>query len=155
MLNSLHTRALTRADLGSVAAILDATNLFPGELLPAMVEPFLTELSNHRWLVICDQETTLGFAYSEQERMTDNTHNLLAIAVTPEHQNRGVGKHLVNALKDALAKDGGRILIVETSSLDEYEGTRAFYLGQGFEREAVIRDFYAEGESKEVFWKKL
>ena len=155
MTNLHHTRALSRADLPAVATILDATGLFPSELLADMAEPFLSASAEHRWLVICDGEAVLGFAYSEPERMTDQTHNLLAIAVLPDRQNQGIGKQLVKAMETWLAEEGGRVLLVETSSLGEYEGTRAFYRGQRFTREACIRDFYAEGEDKIVFWKKL
>lgn len=155
MTNVLNTRALSRADLPAVATILEATGLFPSELLPDMAEPFLSASADHTWLVICDQDSVLGFAYSEPERMTNQTHNLLAIAVTPDRQNEGIGRLLVEAVTNQLAKEGGRLLIVETSSLDDYTGTRAFYHGQGFAREATIRDFYAEGEDKIVFWKTL
>ncbi len=151
----LDTRALSRADLPAVATILDATGLFPSALLPAMAEPFLSGSADHSWLVVCDEKSVLGFAYSEPERMTNETYNLLAIAVTPDRQSGGVGKHLVSAVKEQLAGKGGRLLIVETSSLDEYEGVRAFYRAQAFTHEATIRDFYAEREHKLVFWKKL
>ncbi len=155
MTNLLTTRALARADLPFVATILDATGLFPSHMLPDMAEPFLSGLVDHLWLVISDQEAVLGFAYSEPERITDNTHTLLAIAVMPDRQNSGIGKQLVTAMQVELVGNGGRVLIVETSSLDEYEGTRTFYDGQGFVREATIRDFYTDGEDKIVFWKKL
>lgn len=153
--NRFHTRELSRDDMAAVATILDKTGLFPSEMLPEMAEPFLGRTEDHLWLVISDTERLLGFAYSEPERMTDNTYNLLAIAVLPERQGEGIGKALVQAVEWQLADAGGRILIVETSSLDEYQGTRAFYDGQGFVREALIREFYAAGEDKVVFWKKL
>ncbi len=155
MQNSITTRALTRADLPEVAAILDATGLFPAEMLPEMAAPFLAGTAAHLWLVICDGPAVLGFAYCEPERMTDATHNLLAIAVSPERQRQRIGWQLVAAVEQALAGQGGRILLVETSSLDDYRGTREFYARQGFAREAVIRDFYAAGEDKIVFWKRL
>lgn len=155
MTSEPHTRALSRADIPALSTILEDTGLFPPDLLPDMAEPFLNGSAEHLWLVICDGETVVGFAYAESERLTDNTHNLLAIAVSPERQNRGIGKALVGAVQRQLARTGGRILLVETSSLAEYEGTRAFYDGLGFAREARIRDFYAEGEDKIVFWIRL
>ncbi|MBX9731817.1 MAG: hypothetical protein K2X59_10855 [Sphingomonas sp.] len=47
------------------------------------------------------------------------------------------------------------MLIVETSALDEFAPTWAFYAARGFCEEARIRDFYSEGEHKIVFWKHL
>lgn len=149
------TRAMTRGDLSAVAGLLDKTELFPSDMLAEMAEPFLTNTAPHIWLVIHDNDGVAGFAYCEPERMTDNTFNLLAIAVDPARQRGGLGSAIVNALTESLAQIGGRILLVETSSLPEYEGTRAFYDGLDFTREACIREFYASGEDKIVFWKKL
>lgn len=155
MINNLHTRALARADLPAVSHILDETGLFPSDLLPAMAEPFLSGRAEHVWLVLCDGPEVLGFAYVEPERMTDGTHNLLAIAVLPARQRTGMGRTLVGAVEQAIAGTGSRLLLVETSSLPEYAGTRAFYDGLGFTREARIRDFYTEGDDKIIFWKRL
>lgn len=49
----------------------------------------------------------------------------------------------------------GRMLIVETSGLPSFSGTRAFYVKCGCEEEGRIRDFYAAGEDKIVFRKVL
>lgn len=155
MTQDLSTRELTRADLPAVAVVLDESGLFPSALLADIAAPFLDGSSSDLWLVICDREKLLGFIFCEPERLTDRTYNLLAIAVLPASQGRGVGKALVAALEHRLIGIGGRVLIVETSSLDEYEPTRRFYDGLGFVREARIRDFYADGEDKFVFWRKL
>ena len=152
---SISVRELTRADLPSVRVVLEETGLFPPEMLDAMVEPYLLEQVGHHWLAAFVEERLVGFAYAEPERMTDGTLNLLAIAVRPAAQKLGVGRALVRFLEDRARVQDGRVLIVETSSLDEYAGTRAFYAGQSFTEEARIRDFYAEGEDKILFWKHL
>lgn len=155
MTDNLTIRALERADLAAVARILEGTGLFPPDLLAPMAEPYLTGQAPHHWLIVADREQLLGFAYAEPERMTDGTFNLLAIAVEPCRQGQGIGAHLVGALETRLRALGGRVLLVETSSLDDYARTRAFYDREGFSREAVIRDFYTAGEHKVVFWKRL
>lgn len=146
---------MAREDLPRIVPILDATGLFPAELLPDMAEPYLSGTQPHIWLV-ADTGTELhGFAYCEPERITDGTYNLLAIAVNPERQSAGVGRSLVAAVEQAVRDLNGRVLLVETSSLSEFERTRRFYDQLAFSREAVIRDFYSEGDDKVVFWKKL
>lgn len=50
---------------------------------------------------------------------------------------------------------GGRILIVETSSDDAQIAARNFYKKIDCIQEAVIKDFWKDGEYKIVFWKKL
>lgn len=151
----IDVRALVRADLSHVAHVLDATGLFPSAMLAEMAEPFLSGAAPHHWLVAAQGDRRLGFAYAEPERMTDGTANLLAIAVDPASQSRGVGKALVSALAARLKAQGNRVLLVETSSFDDYAGARAFYAGQGFVEEARIRDFYQAGEDKIIFWRRL
>lgn len=148
-------RALGRGDLAALAPILDATGLFPAEMLADMAEPYLSGAAPHHWLVAEAKGLIAGFAYCEPERMTDGTFNLLAMAVAPALQSQGLGRAIVAALEKRLRGEGGRVLIVETSSLDDYRRTRAFYDREGFTREARIRDFYQAGEDKILFWKAL
>lgn len=155
MNNQITTRAMVRTDLQAVSSILDGTELFPSEMLAEMAEPYLIGEEPHIWLVAHTVTSILGFAYCERERMTDGTYNLLAIAVDPEWQSGGIGQILVAAIERAANLLKGRVLLVETSSLPEYERTRSFYDQLGFEREALIREFYAAGEDKVIFWKKL
>lgn len=54
-----------------------------------------------------------------------------------------------------LRDNGNRILIVDTSGTPEFDLTRAFYFKIGYTREAVIRDFWKDGDDKVTFWKKL
>lgn len=153
--NPVTVRDLDRADLASLRGIVTGTGLFPPEMLDPMAEPYLSQTAPHHWLTACSGSKVLGFAYAELERMTAGTFNLLAIAVEPDRQGRGIGKALVQGLENKLRLLGGRILLVETSSLEEFAETRAFYAGQSFHEEARIRDFYSEGEDKVLFWKRL
>ena len=67
----------------------------------------------------------------------------------------GLGSALLRHVEGGLRQNGQRVLIIETSSLDGFELTRRFYLKHGYSEEARIRDFYAAGEDKVVFWKGL
>ncbi len=58
-------------------------------------------------------------------------------------------------IEQKLAARGERILLVETSGLESFEGTREFYRKCGYEKEAQIREFYQAGEDKIVFRKSL
>jgi ribosomal protein S18 acetylase RimI-like enzyme len=146
---------MVREDLPAVSAILDGTGLFPSDMLAAMAEPFLSGAQPHIWFVAQSGEDVLGFAYCEPERMTDGTYNLLAIAVDPARQSDGIGQKIVDAIETAARAMQARVLLVETSSLPEYDRTRSFYDQLGFDREAQIRSFYTDGEDKVIFWKQL
>ena len=89
------------------------------------------------------------------ERMTEGTWNLYLTAVNPDQQGRDRGTALLRFGEDALTARGERVVLVETSSLQTYERTRAFYERSGYEKEARIRDFYKAGEDKIVFRKAL
>lgn len=80
---------------------------------------------------------------------------MLAIAVLPDHQGKGVGGAIVNALEGLLQQGGHRVLIADTSGADAFESTRAFYRKNGYEEAARLRDFWAEGDDKVTFWKSL
>ena len=56
---------------------------------------------------------------------------------------------------EEIAEAGGRILLIETSSLPHYEPTRAFYVKHGYLPDAVLHDYYADGDDMVVFRKRL
>lgn len=148
-------RAITRADLPALKAVIASTTLFPPEMLDEMTASFLDDADTaDRWLTLDDDEP-VAVAYLAPERLTAGTWNLHLIAVRADRQGRGHGARLLHRIESDLAAEGGRILIVETSGLPAYERTRAFYERCGYDREARIRDFYQDGEDKIVFWKSL
>lgn len=49
----------------------------------------------------------------------------------------------------------GRVVFIETGSKPLYAPTRQFYLRQGYTEEALLRDFYAEGDSMVIYRKCL
>ena len=155
MTDLINVRPMLRTDLPAIAPVLEATGLFPSNMLADMAAPFLDDAAPHIWLVATIGRRLCGFAYCEPERATQGTFNLLAIAVAPGDQGQGVGSTLVASLEARLRTDAARVLIVETSALDAYADSRAFYLVRGFSEEARIRDFYDEGEHKVIFWKHL
>ena len=55
----------------------------------------------------------------------------------------------------ALQAKGARILIADTSGTEAFAPPRAFYAANGYAEEARIRDFWATGDDKVVFWKAL
>lgn len=148
-------RVMVSADLPRLKAAIDATGLFPAAMLDDMAAPFLSGGSTTESWFVADRGGAIGLVYVADERMTSGTCNMLLIAVDPAEQSRGVGSRLVRHVEDHLARQGKRILLVETSGLPEFEPTRMFYLGNGYGIEARIRDFYQAGEDKIVFRKEL
>ncbi len=148
-------RPLKPSDMLAVKAVIDACGLFPSDMLDEMVAGYFSgEAKDNYWLTYDDGEP-VAVAYYVPERMTDGTWSLLLIAVHPERQGSGCGSAIVGYIERVLAMGGGRVLLVETSGLPSFEGTREFYKKVGFDEEARIREFYQTGEDKIVFRKVL
>jgi GNAT superfamily N-acetyltransferase len=97
----------------------------------------------------------IGFAYFAPADMTDRTWQLWWIVVDPQTHARGVGGQLLRKVEEEIHAANGRLLLIETGSPPQYDKTRRFYAKQGYEQEAVLRDFYADGDDMVVFRKKL
>ncbi|MEL7087948.1 MAG: GNAT family N-acetyltransferase [Planctomycetota bacterium] len=147
----------TRADdLAGLEAVVAQTKLFPPEMLAGMVdEPPAPGDPAPIWLTALEGCTPVGLCFARAETFTTGTWNLLAMAVAPARQGRGIGTALLCSLERRLKADGARILIIDTMGTEAFTATRAFYLGCGYVQEAVLRDFWDEGADKVTFWKKL
>lgn len=142
-------------EIPALQQVLDATELFPAELLPDMLAPFLAQQTSAFWLTCHLNGKAVGLCYTVPEELADGTWNMLALAVHPQHQGHQLGTHLVKAAEQHLIKMEQRMLIVETSGTDDFAATRRFYAKNGYEKEAQIRDFWAEGDDKVIFRKAL
>lgn len=152
----MNIRVTLQSDLLELQGVLDSTGLFPSDLLPELIAPFLSNEPNQDLWLTCEVDgTAIGFCYAVPEKLTDGTWNMLAIAVLPELQGSGAGSALVAHLESVLRGNGQRVLIADTSGSDSFERTRAFYRRNGYTPEARIRDFWAAGDDKIVFWKSL
>ena len=148
-------RPLTAADLPALKAVIDATGLFPSDMLDDMTAAHLRGDDNGETWLTMDDGAPMALAYCAPERMTAGTWNLLLIAVHPDRQEQGHGAALLRHVETELSARGERLLLVETSGLPEFERTREFYRKNGYEEEARIREFYAAGEDKIVFRKRV
>lgn len=152
----MQIRPTLSKDISDLGTVLEGTGLFPPEMLPTMVEPYLSGgTSEDLWLTCEDGGTAIGFCYAAPEQLADGTWNMLAVAVLPARQSEGVGAALVDELETILCGGGQRLLIADTSGTDVYRRTRAFYRKDGYTEEARIRDFWAPGDDKVTFWKRL
>ena len=109
----------------------------------------------HRSITFVEREQIVGFAYFAPAAMTDHTWYLYWIAVSPPLHRRGTGARLLRRVEQETGEAGGRLLLIETSSLPHYEKTRRFYLKHGYEQAAVLRDYYADGDDMVVFRKRM
>ena len=149
-------RLSSRDDIPDLRKVIVDTDLFPADMLPDMIDGFLSDPgSSDLWLTCQEDGQVLGFCYAIPEELADGTWNMLAIAVLPRAQGRGCGGAIIRQLEAELKERRQRVLIAETSGTNEFGRASAFYRKNGYTEEARIRDFWAAGDDKIVFWKSL
>lgn len=152
-------RLTTPDDTTALIALAEASGLFEPnqteELAQMLGQHFSGETDSHDFWFTDDDNGPVGVAYVAPERMTEGTWNLYLIAIHPDRQRQGRGMALLAHIEQMLAKLGERVLLVETSGMDNFEYVRAFYRKSGYDEEARIREFYKAGDDKIVFRKSL
>ncbi len=152
------------ADTNTIKQLALDNNMFePDEMgdFDEMLAGFFSQILDDHYWVVAEAEGSgdiAAAAYFAPEPFADRMWNLYFIASVPNQHGSGAGTVLIEYLEAQLREWGeetARTLIVDTSSLDDYEGARAFYSKRGFVEEARIRDFYGPGDHKVTFWKKL
>ncbi len=151
-------RPVTSNDVEAVLEVAAAIGFEVEELaaLRPMVEAFTRgEADGQHWACVDEGEGPVAVAFYRAEAFTVGTWNLVLLAVRPERHGGGHGTALVRHVEQQLTAAGERLLIIETSGLDEYAPARGLYRKLGYEEEARLREFYDAGDDKIVFWKKL
>ncbi len=107
------------------------------------------------WFTATEQDEPVSIGYSAPEKLTVGTFNLYAIGVRSDIQAKGIGSKMMSFIENHLKINNQRILIVDTSGTEDFKLTRRFYEKLRYNKEAVIRDFWKDGDDKVIFWKKL
>ena len=129
--------------------------MFPADALGDMIRPFLDGDASHSWQVAVHGDAVVGFTFAQEEAFADGAWNLKCIAVDPARQRQGIGSHLLRQAALGLTARGARILLVDTVGSDAFAGQKRFYERHGLRETARIPDFWADGEDKLTFWKRL
>jgi acetoin utilization deacetylase AcuC-like enzyme/GNAT superfamily N-acetyltransferase len=87
--------------------------------------------------------------------MTASSFDLYWIAVAPDTQGKGFGRLLMLETERLIRQAGGTKIYADTSGREQYEGTRVFYERMGFGVATILEDFYAPGDGKVIYARKL
>ncbi|MBN1700053.1 MAG: GNAT family N-acetyltransferase [Spirochaetales bacterium] len=96
-----------------------------------------------------------GFTIYGPVPFTKNRYDLYWIVVDKALQGRKIGTILIRETEAKIRGMGGERIYIETSSTAPYEPTRCFYRNKGYKEDAVLKDFYRDGDSKVIFVKVL
>ena len=97
----------------------------------------------------------LGYHCTGKRYLTEGVFDLYWIVVDNKQHGKGVGKELLKHAEQFVKDNQGYLILAETSSREEYDSTRKFYVKNNYEVIAKIKDFYKVGEDLIIFGKYL
>lgn len=155
--SEIRFKTLKRTDREKIREVLEDVKSFtPEEISVALslVDETLGGSTAYRFLVATDErDTVLGYICYGQAPMTSGTWDIYWIAVSRRFQKRHIGNMLLRGAEDEICAEGGRLIIIETSTKPSYRSTRRFYEKMGYRVSARIAKFYSEKDDKLVYSK--
>lgn len=149
-------RPIVKSDIESLKTVLDSIELFPSEMLDDMISDYFNNPeSTDLWFTALENDQPLSIGYCAAEKLTEGTYNLYALGVSSTVQAKGIGEKMMSHIESQLQEMGQRLLIIDTSGTEDYRKSRTFYERLGYTKEATIRDFWAEGDDKVIYSKRL
>lgn len=149
------------ADVEGVRELVRATGYFSDEEVAIAAELVAEALARgaeagYEFLFAEDEGGRL-FGYSCYGRVPCSTvsWDLYWIAVRPSGQGAGLGRRLLRETERRARAAGGLALYAETSGKPQYAPTRAFYERSGYATAGVFADFYAPGDAKYTYCRRL
>jgi ribosomal protein S18 acetylase RimI-like enzyme len=155
---SLQLRPVARAHRARLEQLTRGTGLFREEEVATAVELLDESLDgddDYRFVGAFAEGELLGYACWGPTPGTAGTSDLYWIVVDRERQRAGIGSELLGEVERRLTADGGRLVVVETSSRSDYAPTRGFYEARGYRRAATIPAYYAPGDDLVIYTKEL
>jgi ribosomal protein S18 acetylase RimI-like enzyme len=113
------------------------------------------ERSDYRFICAEGKKRLAGYACFGKIPLTEASYDLYWIVVDPAAKGQGLGRRLLEAASEECLAQGGRHLYAETSSTPAYAAARAFYEATGFELVSQLTGFYAPGNDKLIYSKRL
>jgi ribosomal protein S18 acetylase RimI-like enzyme len=156
-------RLAAPADTPTLVALGVATGLFQPEEADLLLRAVLDDMhagrlgEGHLAYVWADGPAAppAGWVYFSPEAKADGVWELWWIGVDPTRQGQGIGDDSLRFVEDRVRDAGGRLLLISTSSLPLLERTRRFYAKRGYAECGRIPDYYADGDDKVVFVKRV
>jgi ribosomal protein S18 acetylase RimI-like enzyme len=152
-------RPMTPGDKPAIMKLLAATPEFkPSEVTVAeeVIDSYLKDsYQSGYYILVAELELLVGYICYGPTPLTRGTWDIYWLAVSQKKQSRGIGSALLASVEEEIKKARGKLVVIETSSTPEYERTRRFYRRQGYEATCRLPDFYAPGDDKLIFQKRL
>jgi len=152
---------ITRADRAALEKILSSSGYFYDfeiEVALSLADETIEkgqEKSGYYWVRLLDNGEIIGFACFGPNPSSVHSWDLYWIAIHEEHRKKHYGSLILKNAEERISSLEGKIVWIETSGRPLYEPTRHFYLKNGYELEATLREFYGPGDDKLIYRKVL
>lgn len=154
MTATVHVGPLQPSHRSRIEEIVRSTGVFSDEEIGVALEVF-DAATDYEFIGAFEADQLVGYVCFGATPSTDRTFDLYWIAVHPDSQRSGIGGVLMSEVERVLRDRRARLVIVETSSREDYSSTRRFYMKRGFQETARLRDFYAPGDDRIVLTKRV
>jgi ribosomal protein S18 acetylase RimI-like enzyme len=114
-----------------------------------------TDPDRYHFIVARNIQQIIGFACYGHRPLTEGTYDFYWLGVDPAFQKQGVGKALMARVEKEIRDKKGYLLIIETSSIEDFSSPRAIYEAFGYQLIAQIPDFYKPGDGLVIYTKKI
>lgn len=154
-------RRTEAADRAPIVTFVQATGFFRDDEIPVAAEVLDDAIADgpsgdyQSFTAIDDKGTPIGWICYGKTACCVGTYDIYWIAVDKNIQAKGVGRALMRFAEDRAREEGGRLAVIETAGKARYDATRAFYLRIGYFEAARLPEFYAPGDDKIVYLKRL
>lgn len=156
-------RSATPDDTAALVALAASTGLFVPQEAEALLGGVLDDFhagrlgEGHRVDVWSDRHAgpPAAWVYFAPTSHANGVWDLWWIGVAPACQCHGVGGELLRYVELQVLASEGRVLVIETSSRSMFDRTRRFYARHGYAECGVVPDFYADGDGKVIYAKRL
>ena len=152
-------------DIAAIRRIVTSTGFFREDEIGIAVELVEERLgegleASGYHFVFADREAgassgAIGYACFGPIPCSLTSWDLYWIAVDAMAQRGGLGRALLDAAEASVRAQGGKAVYIETSAKPQYDATRYFYEACGYRLEHVFQDFYAPGDGKAVYSKRV
>ncbi len=159
--NLVFRSEIREKDVAAIEEIVASTGFFSHAEIRLAVELVEERLqkgasSGYFFLFAEDQMGRVqGYACYGPAPATQSTFELHWIAVHRDAQRYGLGQELLARTEASIAAAGGVDVYVDTSSRALYRPTQTFYSRAGYRQVAEFPDYYAPGDGRLVYVKRL
>jgi D-alanine-D-alanine ligase len=151
---------LRMEDRETVRRLVESTGVFSPVEIDVAVELIDDRLkrgaqSDYSFVMAEENGRTVGYTCYGPIALTSGSFDLYWIAVDRSMHGRKIGRLLLEHTEELIRAAGGQQVYIETSNRGQYAPTRGFYLRCGYDQEALLKDFYAPGDDKVIYVRRV